>query len=460
MRPGIDGRRRRVRCRVLAVAVLGGVALGVAPGLASAAPCANDAIGGTPLIGPAGFIWDQEIGGSFNDGSSDAFDGSGALNVTVGANPPVAYSAPDPNGCILEDAAREIGFPAQTVNGLEVSRKIFVPATGVDFARRLTILTNPTGGPLTATVQFEYSSLGSDANTKVAGSSNGNATMELGDMWVVTDDDLTNALFGAVRDPALVHAWQGPGAPDVADAFPNVFQVDQDVARIDFQNVTVPAGGTAVYMEVIAQRRSQSEALAAAPGFAAGIPEIYAGLSVAEIAALKNFVGPAAADGDADGILNTTDNCPSAANATQLNTDGDAQGDACDEDDDNDLIPDATETALGTDPLSKLPVLAITAPAQLKRAKALAGVKVSGSCTFKCVLVFELHGTPKSAGLKSFELLVARKVLPLGTGKRSVTLKPNRKLVGTAAKFNLRLSVTAVDALGASTTKRKTVKVR
>jgi len=43
-------------------------------------------------------------------------------------------------------------------------------------------------------------------------------------------------------------------------------------------------------------------------------------------------------DTDADGISDTSDNCPSIANANQLNTDGDAQGDACDTDDDNDSI--------------------------------------------------------------------------------------------------------------------------
>ena len=59
-------------------------------------------------------------------------------------------------------------------------------------------------------------------------------------------------------------------------------------------------------------------------------------------------------DCDNDGVQNGMDNCPSMANADQQNTDdpdnmlnsgdelagGDEMGDACDEDDDNDLLPD------------------------------------------------------------------------------------------------------------------------
>ena len=45
-------------------------------------------------------------------------------------------------------------------------------------------------------------------------------------------------------------------------------------------------------------------------------------------------------DSDSDGILDTTDNCISAANPDQTDTDLDGQGDACDLDNDNDGIPD------------------------------------------------------------------------------------------------------------------------
>ena len=49
------------------------------------------------------------------------------------------------------------------------------------------------------------------------------------------------------------------------------------------------------------------------------------------------------ADLDGDGVSDASDNCPSISNSNQLNFDGDAEGDACDSDDDNDNIPDTLD---------------------------------------------------------------------------------------------------------------------
>ena len=57
-------------------------------------------------------------------------------------------------------------------------------------------------------------------------------------------------------------------------------------------------------------------------------------------------------DTDNDGIVDSSDNCPTVANAGQTDTDGDGQGNACDTDDDGDGIPDTYENANGLDPLN------------------------------------------------------------------------------------------------------------
>jgi len=48
-------------------------------------------------------------------------------------------------------------------------------------------------------------------------------------------------------------------------------------------------------------------------------------------------------DADGDGFCANTDNCPSVSNASQTDTDGDGQGDACDSDDDGDGVGDSTD---------------------------------------------------------------------------------------------------------------------
>lgn len=55
-------------------------------------------------------------------------------------------------------------------------------------------------------------------------------------------------------------------------------------------------------------------------------------------------------DNDADGFPDPRDNCPATSNADQVNTDGDAYGDICDDDDDNDGFSDSEEIARGSDP--------------------------------------------------------------------------------------------------------------
>jgi hypothetical protein len=61
---------------------------------------------------------------------------------------------------------------------------------------------------------------------------------------------------------------------------------------------------------------------------------------------LKSWVnGIGVADADSDGVPDRNDNCPAIANPAQENLDGDPDGDACDVDDDNDLLDDVVDCA-------------------------------------------------------------------------------------------------------------------
>ena len=57
-------------------------------------------------------------------------------------------------------------------------------------------------------------------------------------------------------------------------------------------------------------------------------------------------------DADGDGRPDVSDNCPLIPNPNQENADGDSQGDACDDDDDNDKVYDVAEGPCGGDPLN------------------------------------------------------------------------------------------------------------
>lgn len=65
---------------------------------------------------------------------------------------------------------------------------------------------------------------------------------------------------------------------------------------------------------------------------------------------ISGLANPFLYDSDNDGWLDNQDNCPLVANVDQHDWDGDATGDACDSDDDNDGLSDAVESAFGSNP--------------------------------------------------------------------------------------------------------------
>ena len=55
---------------------------------------------------------------------------------------------------------------------------------------------------------------------------------------------------------------------------------------------------------------------------------------------------PEPGDTDGDEVRDVVDNCPTVKNGSQLNTDGDGEGNACDGDDDNDGVPDSGDNCV------------------------------------------------------------------------------------------------------------------
>jgi hypothetical protein len=90
-------------------------------------------------------------------------------------------------------------------------------------------------------------------------------------------------------------------------------------------------------------------ATANAPGYG---PLTYLGVAIAEGGiTTRDFGLTVSADSDGDGWDDAVDNCPSISNPSQADNDHDGWGDVCDDDDDNDGMPDAWENQHGLNPL-------------------------------------------------------------------------------------------------------------
>ncbi|MEA2386809.1 MAG: hypothetical protein QOJ22_983 [Thermoleophilaceae bacterium] len=112
------------------------------------------------------------------------------------------------------------------------------------------------------------------------------------------------------------------------------------------------AGGAIVWSRVVAAAAPTALKVGdtLAPGqytaevyaFDGAAPQPFSAKSTTSFS-IVDAMTPTPADSDADGRVDTADNCPFAANADQLDTDGDRAGDACDADDDADGDPDADD---------------------------------------------------------------------------------------------------------------------
>lgn len=240
-------------------------------------------------------------------GGGDTYDEWGMLFVG-GENAAHAYVQNKNDVCFDEDEGRERVFPKLTVDGLEVQRKVYVSPTGLPGARILNLIHNPSGAPRTTQVQvgnstdddvglFFPGSLGSDDDTRVRFSSDGDAEITAADTWAVTSDH-GSAPASTNGDFAMAHVFDGAGAADRVD----LAALTEDNLTYRWQNVTIPPGGTVAYLSYevqqgVADANGDAEDAAAKNAALAyqakPLAHIYAGMTDAEIAAVRNWPRPA-----------------------------------------------------------------------------------------------------------------------------------------------------------------------
>ncbi|MFM7203288.1 MAG: PKD domain-containing protein, partial [Myxococcota bacterium] len=251
------------------------------------------------------YAWDIAPGefGQIKDGTQDGYDEWPRLCITAnttasstGCATAELYNAAGASHT-LELSGRQVVTAPITVNGLQIQRKIYVPAAGASplgFLRYLEVLTNTGTSAVTRKVRIgapavNQGSLGSDTSTAVIGTSKSTTTLEAGLQWFATDDNQ--------NDPAIGHIVAGPSVTNpMTFVSQGTYGNNPDSIVWEYANVTVQPGQTRYLLHFQLMRFQRSDALSAAatlvtlPGYA------LEGLSVAERGGLLNFVSPPLAE--------------------------------------------------------------------------------------------------------------------------------------------------------------------
>jgi hypothetical protein len=237
-------------------------------------------------------------GGTTSSTLNDAFDGYGSICIGLnGMTGPCAtgnanYVIYNKNGPPTTDCnGRQIDFPIQNIavgsNNIQLSRKVFVP-TNDTFARTLNILTN-TGTSAATFNLITSNNLGSDSNTVLVTSSNGNNTAETTDFWITSFQNYSGTTSSDVR---LGHIIQGPGALNPVSFIQFPGSPKLDLPYWDY-TITLNPGQTKIIMTFVTGQPSNA-ASAAKSAQIAGLPtNTLQCLTPAEEAAIVNFAAAA-----------------------------------------------------------------------------------------------------------------------------------------------------------------------
>lgn len=240
-------------------------------------------------------------GGLVSTTLNDAFDGYNTLCVSLtGAmgscrTGDADYVIYNDNGApTLEAGGRQLAFATQAIGDLAVSRKVYVPATD-SFARWLNVFRNDGAAPVTFNAILA-NNLGSDSNTVIVTTSDGDAVPELADKWVTTFQNYSGTTSS---DPRLGHVLQGAGAPVPLAA---LSFVDGDDNPYWSYTLTLAPGETGIIMNFAVAQASKAAAAAKSAELAAAPLAALASMSADERSAVRNFaLGGGSVKGDFDG---------------------------------------------------------------------------------------------------------------------------------------------------------------
>ena len=251
-----------------------------------------------------GFSYDVQRDGSFANGSymNNPIVGYGGVpdfnygfHLSLYENgTPTGFSGASTGVTSL--GGQQVSIEQLNLDGLNVTRSIYVPASGY-FARYLETLSNPGTTPITVDVQvsggveYAYNDV-----QPVQITSSGDASLSTADTTFVTDDDTGNNPW-PYSQPSVGGAFQGPGAPAalgvasyVLPNQTNGYFYPQLTYR--WNSVTVPAGGQVEFMHFVTQQTGSGQATASVTRLDQLPPEALNGLLPSDFAAIQNFLVP------------------------------------------------------------------------------------------------------------------------------------------------------------------------
>ena len=240
------------------------------------------------LYDPDGYMYDVSTGYGtcISGGTSDAYDNAYYLKINS-----VNYNATN-----LTISGRNIIGTTETLSGLRVTRKLYVPSSKDgplgNFGRWYDSLYNPTGSPITVSVEY-FSDLGSDSSTQVTGTDDGDYMVELTDQWIATDDYIDGG-----GDASLAHIIYLAGADEPIDYIGLVDLTGYGPDRLiwRYNNVVVNPGETVAFLTFAVQESNRANSIQEAQGIIASLETgnlndvALLGLSISEYMNLVNLI--------------------------------------------------------------------------------------------------------------------------------------------------------------------------
>jgi hypothetical protein len=246
------------------------------------------------------YSYDPQPGGSLASGDDGIFAVRGSSDTgafildIVSAGSPNLFTGNSEGS--QELSGKQIDITQNSLAGLNVTRKVYVPPDGY-FVRYLELLSNPGTTPVTVNVQVTSNQYALYWPDSIVASSSGAATLNVTDpqnpdRWVVIDGNETPNGSGEPAVTAFV--FDGPGAAAPVDTAQFTTPL-YDSAQILYQwsNVTVQPGGSVAFLHFGVQQSSRSSAQASAARLVQLPPEALAGIAPQDLSVIRNFAVPA-----------------------------------------------------------------------------------------------------------------------------------------------------------------------